>query len=115
MFESMRKVGYDIGQQMTEGTTIPEGMTNSEWTSYYCTIINRITYASLESPEIELDDSINFHINWCPHQDIYKAMDCRVQRYFVQCMIETATDFKREQGFDEVWDDAIRCTYIDSK
>ncbi|MBU3917146.1 L-2-amino-thiazoline-4-carboxylic acid hydrolase, partial [bacterium] len=110
IFESMRKVGYDMGRQMTEGTTIPEGMTKAEWTSYYCTIINRIAYASLETPEIESDDCVSFHIDWCPHQDHYAAMDCRVQRYFVQGMIEAAADFRKKNGDNEDWDVAFETT-----
>jgi len=32
----------------------------------------------------------SFDILWCPHQDHYGAFDCRVQRYFVQGMIDAA-------------------------
>ena len=36
-----------------------------------------------------------FDILWCPHQDHYEAFDCRVQRYFVQGMIDAAQEFAR--------------------
>lgn len=108
--ESLYKVGYSIGRQITDGTAIPEDMSDAEWMSYFATIINRIVYASLESPELVDDDKVVFHIDWCPHQDHYSAFDCRVQRYFVQGMIDAGTDFTREQGRDAVWDVAFRST-----
>ena len=42
---------------------------------------------------------MSFDILWCPHQDHYQPFDCRVQRYFVQGMIDAASDF-RGGGFD---------------
>ena len=36
-----------------------------------------------------------FDILWCPHQDHYEAFDCRVQRYFVQGMIDAGQEFAR--------------------
>ena len=59
-------VGKDIGEQITAGTEIPETMTDAQWNSFYATIINRVAYASLESPDIVSDDNVNFHIDWCP-------------------------------------------------
>jgi hypothetical protein len=110
VLESLYRVGYDIGQQVTDGTSIPEDMTNSEWVSFYATIMNRIAYASLESPQIVKDDLVNFHIDWCPHQDEYKAMDCRVQRYFVQGMMDAAMNFLKNQGREDIWDITFRTT-----
>jgi len=105
VFESMRRVGYDIGEQMCKGTTVPEDLTRAEWVSFYTTVGNRIVYASLEVAEIESDKACNFHIDWCPHQDQYGTFDCRVQRYFVQGIIEAASDYLKSQGFDdEEWD-----------
>ncbi len=101
VFNAMKRVGYDIGKQITEGTTIPEGMPINEWVSFFTSIGNRIVYASLEAPEIESDTKINFHIDWCPHQDQYGTFDCRVQRYFVQGIIEAAREFTRSQGFED--------------
>jgi len=110
IFESLKQVGYDVGRQITEGTDIPDDMTNSEWISFFATVINRIAYASLESPELENESKVNFHIDWCPHQDHYKAFDCRVQRYFVQGMLDAASDFCKEQGRDDIWDVAFKTT-----
>ncbi len=35
--ESLRKVGYEVGKQVIENTSIPEDMTNIEWISFYVT------------------------------------------------------------------------------
>ena len=98
-YRALRRTGYDVGRQIREGTTIPEEMTDAEFTSFYATIINRIAYASLEDPKIEAEGQASFHILWCPHQDHYEAFDCRVQRYFVQGMIDAAQDHAERVGF----------------
>jgi hypothetical protein len=108
--KSLYQVGYEIGRQITQDTTIPSDMSDAEWISFLATIINRIAYASLESPEIIDDNKVAFHIDWCPHQDHYKAFDCRVQRYFVQGMIDAGANFAREQGRDSIWDVAFKTT-----
>lgn len=110
VFESLWRVGYDIGKQITDGTDIPEGMSDAEWISFYATVINRIAYASLETPKIEDGEHVSFNIDWCPHQDVYGAFDCRVQRYFVQGMIDAAKDFVSARGHDAVWDVAFKTT-----
>jgi hypothetical protein len=110
VLESLWRVGYDVGRQMTAGTTVPEDMTSAEWVSFYATVINRIAYASLETPSIDAADRASFHIDWCPHQDHYKAFDCRVQRYFVQGMIDAGMDFVKTQRPEEVWDVAFKTT-----
>lgn len=110
VLDSLRRIGYDIGRQITEGTSVPPDMTNAEWISFYATVINRIAYASLERPTIEHDAKASFHIEWCPHQDHYAALDCRVQRYFVQGMIDAAMDYMREQGREAVWDVVFTAT-----
>lgn len=110
IFESLRRVGYDIGKQITDDTDIPKDMSDAEWISFYATIINRIVYASLETPTIENDNKVSFHIDWCPHQDEYRPFDCRVQRYFVQGMLDAAMEFMRSQGRTDVWDVVFRAT-----
>jgi predicted hydrocarbon binding protein len=86
--EAIKKVGKDVGRQIVSGITKPEGMSDAELISFFATVINRIAYASLEDPTIDSEDMVSFHILWCPHQDHYSAFDCRVQRYFVEGMIE---------------------------
>lgn len=101
---SLKRVGYDVGRQITEGTTLPEELSPSEYVSFFASICNKIAYASLETAAIDSDDKASFHIDWCPHQDHYKAFDCRVQRYFVQGMIDAARDFYKAQRPDDVFE-----------
>ena len=105
--DALRRTGYDVGRQILDGTTIPDDMTDAEFASFYGTVINRIAYASLEDPKIDDDDRASFHILWCPHQDHYGAFDCRVQRYFVQGMIDAAQDFAERSSFQVNFDYTI--------
>ena len=107
VFAALQKVGKDVGRQILEGTTVPEGMTESEFVSFYATVLNRIAYASLEAPRIDSDDKATFDIVWCPHQDHYGPYDCRVQRYFVQGMIDAAKEFAAWKGFEVRFDTTI--------
>ncbi len=96
---ALREVGLDIGRQMMEGLQRPEGMSDAEMASFFATAINCIAYASLEDPSIDSEEEVSFHILWCPHQDYYAPFDCRVQRYFVQGMLEAV----KEKGMLEGW------------
>ena len=107
VYESLRKVGHDIGHQILDGASWPDDLTEAEFVSFYATVINRIAYASLEDPKIDADDRVSFDIVWCPHQDHYGAFDCRVQRYFVQGMIEAAQEYAGKFGFDVRFDSTI--------
>lgn len=107
VFGALRKIGRDVGQQILAGTTLPDGITAEEFASFYATVINRIAYASLEAPRIDGEGRASFDIVWCPHQDHYKAFDCRVQRYFVQGMLEAARDFAGQFGFEVRFDSTI--------
>jgi hypothetical protein len=110
VLDSLRRVGYDIGRQITENTTVPEEITPVEYASFLTTIFNKIAYASLETAAIESEDAANFHIDWCPHQDHYKAFDCRVQRYFVQGMIDAGMDYYKSQRSEMAVDVAFETT-----
>ena len=105
--DSMQKIGLDVGRQILAGTTIPEDMTEAEFVSFYATVINRIAYASLEAPRIDSEQKATFDILWCPHQDHYGAFDCRVQRYFVQGMIDAAREYGNRFGFEVRFDSTI--------
>lgn len=107
VYESLHRIGLDIGRQILAGTTVPADMSSAEFVSFYATVINRIAYASLESPSIDADDKVTFDIVWCPHQDHYGAFDCRVQRYFVQGMIDAAVEFSKHWGFEVRFDSTI--------
>ncbi len=107
VYESLHRVGLDVGRQILAGTRKPEGMSEAEFLSFYATVINRIAYASLESPKIDSPEQVSFDILWCPHQDHYQAFDCRVQRYFVEGMIDAMREFGREHDFDVRFDSTI--------
>jgi hypothetical protein len=104
---ALRRVGHDVGKQILEGVELPEGITEAEFVSFYATVINRIAYASLEDPRNDAEDKATFDIVWCPHQDHYGAFDCRVQRYFVQGMVEAAQEFTGKFGFEVRFDTTI--------
>ncbi len=97
--EALVEVGRDVGRQMMGGLERPEGMSDAEMASFFATVVNCVAYASLEKPSIDSEDEVSFHILWCPHQDCYSAFDCRVQRYFVQGMLEAV----KERGLLEGW------------
>ena len=107
IYRALRRIGLDVGRQVLADTSLPEGMGSVEFISYYATVINRIVYASLEAPKIDSEDKASFDILWCPHQDHYQAFDCRVQRYFVQGMIDAAQEFAEELGFEVCFDQTI--------
>jgi hypothetical protein len=107
VYRALHATGLDIGRQVLAGTTLPEGITGAEFASFYATVINRIVYASLEAPKIDGDTQVSFDILWCPHQDHYGAFDCRVQRYFVQGMIDAAREYAGQFGFDVRFDSTI--------
>ena len=107
VYRALHRTGLDVGRQVLAGTTLPEGISDVEFVSFYATIVNRIAYASLEAPRIENGNTATFDILWCPHQDHYGAFDCRVQRYFVQGMIEAAQEYGKKFGFEVRFDSTI--------
>lgn len=90
---ALRRVGLDIGRQVLAEAERPAADEETEFLSYYATVINRIAYASLEAPRIDGPNEASFDIVWCPHQDHYGAFDCRVQRYFVEGMLTAAAEW----------------------
>lgn len=92
MIGALVEVGREVGRQMLAQVEAPAGTEAIEFISAYASMINREVYASPEVPRIEDAEHCSFDILWCPHQDSYKAFDCRVQRYLVQGMIEAARE-----------------------
>lgn len=107
IYGALRRTGRDVGRQILDGATWPDDLTEEEFVSFYATVVNRIAYASLEAPKIDGEGKVSFDILWCPHQDHYGAFDCRVQRYFVQGMIEAAQEFSGKFGFEVRFDSTI--------
>jgi hypothetical protein len=105
--KAIETVGLDVGRQILAGVILPAEMTEAEFFSFYATVINRIAYASLEDPTIDDEGKVSFHILWCPHQDHYKAFDCRIQRYFVRGMIDAAREHTLGKGWQVRFDSTI--------
>ena len=84
--DALERVGRRMARESVEGVEVPPDLSAVEVGSLWCSWINEICYASIEEPHVEGPDAFSFDIHYCPHQDIYSADDCRVQRYLVQGM-----------------------------
>ncbi len=90
--ESMEEVGRRVGGELLKSVEAPAGLTDIERISLLASWVNRNIYASPEYPQVLSEDECCFDILWCPHQDIYTARDCRIQRYLVQGMLDAFRD-----------------------
>ena len=90
--KAINEAGYEAMASFLENSTFPEDLEKTELMAYMVTGINTVLYASLEKPWKLEKDHFEFDILWCPHQDRYTAFDCRVQRYFVEGMIQAMED-----------------------
>ena len=72
-----------IMAEMLDGVEVPAGLSASEVVSLLASWINEVCYASIEKPNVG-EGSADFDIHYCPHEDVYGAFDCRVQRYYVE-------------------------------
>jgi len=88
------KTGYAVGKEIIDNADLPANITPVELMSFLATIINTQAWTSIEDPRIDGEDQCSFDILWCPLQDVYKAFDCRVQRYLVQGIIDAFRDSK---------------------
>lgn len=94
--EALAEVGDRIATEMLTGVEAPEDLSDAEIASLFASWINEVVYASIEDPEVR-GDQASFEILYCPHEDVYGAFDCRVQRYLVEGMIRAARrEFKRD-------------------
>lgn len=84
--DALERVGQRMASESVEGVEIPSDVGGAERGSLWCSWINEVFYASIEDPHVEGPDAFSFDIHYCPHQDVYSADDCRVQRYLVQGM-----------------------------
>jgi len=123
--ETLVKVGKHVGKDVLETATIPKGLSEIEKISFLASWVNRNVYASPDVPKIISDKECTFDILWCPHQDIYTARDCRIQRYIVEGILDSfnAKDYnievtklipmgddtchfriwKKEKGEEDIW------------
>jgi len=97
-FETLVNVGRQVGKDVLEAATIPKGLSEIEKISFLASWVNRNVYASPDVPKIISDKECTFDILWCPHQDIYTARDCRIQRYIVEGILNSfnAKDYNIE-------------------
>ena len=95
---AINEVGKDAFLQMASGVEIPSDISNIEVASLIGSWINEVLYASIEEAFIGSEDEAGFHILYCPHQDIYRPFDCRVQRYFVEGVMQAARDLWEQRG-----------------
>ncbi len=99
--EAMEAVGRRVGEELLESVEAPEGLSDIEKISLLASWVNRNVYASPEYPQVLSEDECCFDILWCPHQDIYTARDCRIQRYLVQGMLDAfRASGRMEADFD---------------
>ncbi|MHA2287152.1 MAG: hypothetical protein ACXABG_00070 [Promethearchaeota archaeon] len=84
IIDALIKTGYSMGTQILEDIDLPAEISDIELMSFLATIVNTQAWTSIENPRIDNEEKCSFDILWCPLQDVYKAFDCRVQRYLVQ-------------------------------
>jgi len=96
--EVLTNVGRRIGKEILGAAEMPEGLSEIETISFLASWVNRNVYASPDVHKIIGDKELTFDILWCPHQDIYTARDCRIQRYIVEGILDSfnAKDYNIE-------------------
>ncbi len=92
VIDALIKTGYNMGNQILDNIQLPTEISDIELMSFLATIINTQAWTSIEEPRIDKEDQCSFDIIWCPLQDVYKAFDCRVQRYLVQGIMDAFRD-----------------------
>ena len=92
VIDGLIKTGYNMGTQILENIQIPPEISDIQLISFLATIANTQSWTSIEDPRIDNEEQCSFDIIWCPLQDVYKAFDCRVQRYLVQGLFNAFRD-----------------------
>jgi len=87
--ETLVNVGRQVGKDILKAATIPKGLSEIETISFLASWVNRNVYASPDVPKIISNKECTFDILWCPHQDIYTARDCRIQRYIIEGILDS--------------------------
>ncbi len=87
-----KNVSFDYGMKLGQESSkylkplLPEKIDEKNQVETWLKILswmNRNIYASPDSVKLVNKDEGYFDIIWCPHQDIYSARDCRIQRWVV--------------------------------
>ncbi len=87
--EVLVELGREIGREVLGDWQLAPGTKEIQAISSFVTYMNEEIWASPEIPNVLDENVCTCDILWCPHQDHYKAFDCRVQRYIVQGLLET--------------------------
>lgn len=103
--EAIREVGRRIGRAAEEDIQrgMPEGLSDREREMFRISYGNRNIYANPDVWTTVSDDEFYFDVLWCPHQDIYSARDCRVQRYFVEGIMQGVRDVSGWEESEQVY------------
>lgn len=86
------KVGRDVANQMLDGVKLPDDLSDIELNSLFYTWVNEVVFCSVEEPSVAGPDDCSFHIIYCPYEDYYGKFDCRINRYFVEGILEVAEE-----------------------
>jgi len=95
---AINQVGRDAFLEMASEAEIPPDVSRIEMASLIASWINEVLYASIEEPFVQSEEEAGFHILYCPHQDVYGPFDCRVQRYFVEGVMQAARELWGDRG-----------------
>jgi hypothetical protein len=95
---AINNLSREIFLEMASGVKIPEDLSNIEVASLMTSWLNEVLYASIEEAFIKSQDEAGCHIIYCPHQDVYRPFDCRVQRYFVEGTMQAARELWGDRG-----------------
>ena len=98
--EALIKVGRDMADEMFSSIEIPPGISDIELVSFIATKINTVSWTSIEDPCIINDEKCEFDIVWCPLEDVYRAFDCRIQRYLVQGILDRVREMYPHVDYD---------------
>ncbi len=100
---AINELGREIFLDMASGVEIPQDLSNIEVVSLMTSWLNEVLYASIEEAFIKSERDAGCHIIYCPHQDIYRPFDCRVQRYFVEGIMQAARELWGDRGNFDVF------------
>ncbi|MHA1147540.1 MAG: L-2-amino-thiazoline-4-carboxylic acid hydrolase [Promethearchaeota archaeon] len=105
--QALVKTGKQVGREIVKNVELPSDIKPIELMSFLATIINTQAWTSIEDPRINSETQCSFDILWCPLQDVYKAFDCRVQRYLVQGIVDA---FRDSGIIDKDYQIEFKCT-----
>lgn len=95
---AINEVAKEIFMEMALGVEVPEDLSNIEVASLITSWLNEVLAASIEEAFVKSEDEAGCHISYCPFQDVYRPFDCRVQRYFVEGVIQAARELWGDRG-----------------